>query len=159
MKEKKMQQVNENLLIFRIKELIETARANISQHINLTMCTSYFLIGHYIVEDEQEGKSRAGYAEEKLKFLGKELSRIFGRGFSARNLANMKKFYLVYRVRLINGKLQAVSAKSLDNLKPLNLQTVSAEFSKPFVLSWSHYLLLCRIINEDERSFYEIESR
>jgi len=28
----------------------------------------------------------------------------------------------------------------------------------PFVLSWSHYLILMRIKNEDERSFYEIEA-
>jgi len=32
------------------------------------------------------------------------------------------------------------------------------EKEKPFLLSWSHYLLLMRIKNEDERSFYEIES-
>ena len=28
----------------------------------------------------------------------------------------------------------------------------------PFIVSWSHYLQLMRIENEDERSFYEIES-
>ncbi len=33
-------------------------------------------------------------------------------------------------------------------------QTVSAVFS----LSWSHYLILMRIENEDERKFYEIEA-
>ena len=31
------------------------------------------------------------------------------------------------------------------------------EEDKPFLLSWSHYLQLMCIENEDERSFYEIE--
>lgn len=50
----------------------------------------------------------------------------------------MRKFYLVYS-------------------KP---QTVSAEF-KPidFQLSWSHYLVLIRIKNQEERRFYELESK
>jgi hypothetical protein len=30
--------------------------------------------------------------------------------------------------------------------------------STPFRLSWSHYLVLMRIKNDDERSFYEIEA-
>lgn len=30
--------------------------------------------------------------------------------------------------------------------------------SQPFMLPWSHYLLLMRIKNPDERSFYEIEA-
>ena len=32
------------------------------------------------------------------------------------------------------------------------------EKEPPFIVSWSHYLQLMRIENEDERSFYEIES-
>ena len=39
-------------------------------------------------------------------------------------------------------------------------ETVFSLFEKepPFIVSWSHYLQLMRIENEDERSFYEIES-
>jgi predicted nuclease of restriction endonuclease-like (RecB) superfamily len=44
-------------------------------------------------------------------------------------------------------------AKSL----PVKGQTVFSEFY-PFKLGWSHYLILMRIKNEDERSFYEIEA-
>ena len=32
------------------------------------------------------------------------------------------------------------------------------EDEPPFLVSWSHYIQLMRIENEDERSFYEIES-
>lgn len=31
-------------------------------------------------------------------------------------------------------------------------------FSQKFQLSWTHYVMLCRIENENERSFYEIEA-
>ncbi len=39
-------------------------------------------------------------------------------------------------------------------------ETVFSFFEKgpPFIVSWSNYLQLMRIENENERSFYEIES-
>ncbi len=45
----------------------------------------------------------------------------------------MKKFYLTYQSR--------------SGSEPI-LQTLSAKFSQPFLLSWSHYQLLCRIENK-----------
>ncbi len=56
----------------------------------------------------------------------------FGKGFSQRNLEQMRQFYLTYS----------------------KTQTPSAEFN----LSWSHYLNLMRIDNVDERKYYEIEA-
>jgi len=67
-----------------------------------------------------------------LKDLSERLLQEFGRGFSQRNLEQMRQFYLVF-------------AKT---------QTVSAEFK----LSWSHYLNLMRIEDKAERNFYEIEA-
>ncbi len=52
--------------------------------------------------------------------------------FSQRNLEQMRQFYLTYS----------------------KAQTPSAEFN----LSWSHYLKLMRIENEDERRYYQIEA-
>ena len=40
----------------------------------------------------------------------------------------------------------------------LTAQSVIAQFSELFKLSWTHYILLMRIENEDERNFYEIET-
>jgi hypothetical protein len=38
-------------------------------------------------------------------------------------------------------------------------QTLSAELKTPdFRLSWSHYQMLLRIENQEERAFYEIEA-
>jgi len=47
-----------------------------------------------------------------------------------------------------------ILSKTVDRRKG---QTLLAE-SYPFTLSWSHYLILMRIKNDDERRFYEIEA-
>jgi len=132
-----------NTLLTSIRQLVESARISISRSIDNAMTFTYFLIGRHIVEDEQKGKKRAGYADETLKFLGQELTKEFGRGFSSRNLASMKKFYLTYQSRMDKYPI---------------LQTTSAKFGSSFSLSWSHYLLLCRISDEAERNFYEKEA-
>src|SRR5690606_20000908 len=72
------------------------------------------------------------------------LTTEFGKGFSVTNIQQMRNFYLVYL------KQQTVSVKSME----ANQQTVSADFN----LSWSHYLKLMRIDDENERNFYEIEA-
>lgn len=115
-----------------IKILLNSARNNITSTINSTMAKTYFLIGKRIVEEEQNGEKRAEYGDELIKNLSLRLTKEFGKGFSKTNLKQMKSFYLAYR----KG------------------QTVSDQFK----LSWSHYLILMRMENLDERNFYEIEA-
>jgi predicted nuclease of restriction endonuclease-like (RecB) superfamily len=102
------------------------------------MVITYFEIGRMIVEDEQNGQSRANYGSQILVELSKSLTSDFGKGFSVTNLKQMRQFYLVYSQKLT---LQIG-------------QTLSDEFK----LSWSHYLKLMRIDDELERKFYELES-
>lgn len=97
-----------------------------------------------IVEEEQNGRGRAEYGQSLLQDLSKVLTTEFGKGFSVTNIQQMRNFYLVYQ------KQQTVSVKSME----ANQQTVSADFN----LSWSHYLKLMRIDDENERNFYEIEA-
>ena len=112
-----------------IRGLLKSARENIVSTINSTMAKTYFLIGKRIVEEEQNGEKRAEYGEELVKNLSLKLTKEFGKGFSKRNLWQMKQFYLAYS----------------------KVQTVSAQFK----LSWSHYLILMRMENLDERNFYK----
>lgn len=97
-----------------------------------------------IVVDEQQGKKRAGYAEETLKNLSLDLTKEFGKGYSERNLENMRKFFLLYSAKIS----QTMSAKS---------ETASRISQTTFPLSWSHYVFLIRL-SDAERSFYEIEA-
>jgi len=51
------------------------------------------MIGRAIVEREQRGVGRAAYGEAVMRHLAKELSTRFGRGFSRRNLEQMRAFF------------------------------------------------------------------
>jgi len=151
---------NKNQLYNAIKEVIENAKSSIVRNVNITIVLTYYKIGRMIVEDEQSGKSRAEYAEQTLKQLSIDLTRDFGKGFSHRNLEYFRKFYLTCGNRIS----QTPSAKSFEEKrikttksKDRILQTLSA-FSQRFPLSWSHYIILLKIDNVEERRFYEIES-
>ena len=128
----------------QIVDLLQSAQKQVVRTVNQTMVTTYFEIGRMIVEEEQKGYQRAEYGKAIIKDLSKVLTQEFGRGFSKRNLEQMRQFYQVY------SKAQTVSAQFQDADKEIN--TLS------FELSWSHYLTLIRIDEEDERRFYEIES-
>ncbi len=116
----------------KVAYLLKEARKSVVQTVNKTMVYTYFEIGRMIVEEEQNGKERAEYGKQIIKGLSKRLISEFGKGFSQRNLEQMRQFYLTYS----------------------KTQTLSAEFN----LSWSHYLKLMRIDNENERNFYEKEA-
>ena len=116
----------------KIALLLDSARSKVVSLVNTTMVRTYFEIGRIIVEEEQKGKARAEYGKETLKRLSSKLTARFGKGFSLTNLKQMRDFYRVYSIG----------------------QTVSDEFR----LSWSHYLLLMRMDNSVERSFYEKEA-
>ncbi len=141
-------------LYSQVAELLQIARTQVVRTINNTMTQTYFEIGRLIVEDEQGGEARAEYGKSVLKELSKQLSIEFGRGFSVDNLQNMRQFYMTY------SKYEKPSSilQSTDNNVQTALSVKSEKPSSIFNLSWSHYLFLMRIDNENERKFYEIES-
>lgn len=94
---------------------------------NTTITETYWQIGKYIVETEQDGKIKAAYGKKLLTTLSHELTLRLGKGYSRPNLNNMRKFYLKYP----------------------NCQTVSDK------LSWSHICELIKLDDDLERSFYE----
>ncbi len=124
-------------LINDIKQILNSAKQNTYRSINRTMVHAYWLIGKRIVEEEQQGESRATYGKAIIKNLSEQLQNDFGRGFSIDNLENMRRFYLTYPIS----------------------ETPSRNSSQDsFALSWSHYQFLIRIENNEERNFYEIEA-
>lgn len=118
--------------IDKVVLLLKNARQNVVSVVNHTMVSVYYEIGKTIVDEEQQGKERAEYGKKIMSSLSTKLTSEFGKGFSQRNLEQMRQFYLTYS----------------------KTQTVFAELK----LSWSHYLFLIRIDNVDERRFYEIEA-
>ncbi len=144
----------------KVAELIDLARKKVATTVNLTMVHTYFEIGRMIVEEEQQGKERAKYGKTILKILSKQLTEKFGKGFSEQNLRNMRQFFQVYSDRLNYEKasrnLQTANNDTNNQLSSI-CQKPSTKF-KNFTLSWSHYIVLMRIENPAERSFYEIEA-
>ena len=162
-KTKPLATTNDQHLFNRVAELIELARKKVVTAVNLTMVMTYFEIGRAIIEDEQGGLERAAYGRRLLKDLSKRLAEKFGKGFSVDNLQNMRLFYLCYsNYETASRNLSNTALTKLVEQENHSIpQAVSAELElhKPvFRLSWSHYLVLMRIDNPVERSFYEIES-
>jgi predicted nuclease of restriction endonuclease-like (RecB) superfamily len=112
-----------------IKTILEQARGKVQSTVNAAMVEAYWLMGQRIVEEEQQGDSRAIYGQRLLENLSKELSASFGKGFSYANLRNFRQFYLTYP-------------------DPAICYTVCSK------LSWSHNRLIMRVDDPQARSYY-----
>jgi len=157
---KKIKQVlkeNYNLLIGDISSLLESARRTSARAVNTILTSTYWEIGRRIVEYEQYGQERAEYGDQLLKNLSYDLTKNFGRGFSADNLESMRLFYLTYSLAEISETLSRKFdlEKSETSSRKLNDEFIY----KRFPLPWSHYVMLVRRIKEDDaRKFYESEA-
>lgn len=124
-------------IINDISHILRQAQANAYRSINQAMVQAYWLVGKRIVEEEQQGEAKATYGKGVIKNLSAALQAEFGKGFSVDNLENMRRFYLAYPIS----------------------ETASRKLETPdFQLSWSHYQMLLRVENKEERAFYEIEA-
>ena len=141
--------------------------------VNAVMTATYWEIGRRVVEYEQDGKARAGYGEALLRRLSADLTRRFGRGFSERNLEQMRAFHEGWP---ISQTLSAESRNSSAGRGTADIsQTASAESGRTrsatpsrisgaaglgarFPLPWSHYVRLLAVRNSLAREFYEAEA-
>ena len=94
------------------------------------MVTAYWNIGRLIVEDEQQGSTRAEYGKAVLADLSVRLTEEFGKGLTEANLRNMRQFYQCFP----------------------NCYALRSE------LTWTHYRLLIRVQDEDARQWYMNEA-
>ena len=148
---------NYNLLIGDISSLLESARRTSARAVNTILTAAYWEIGRRIIEYEQSGEERAEYGHQLLKNLSYDLTKNFGRGFSADNLESMRLFYLTYSLIEIS---ETVSRKfDLEKSETSSRKLNDEFFSERFPLPWSHYVMLVRRIKEDDtRKFYESEA-
>jgi hypothetical protein len=123
-----------------IVELLSAARQTAARNVNSLMTASYWEIGRRIVLAEQKGKRRAGYGEQLIERLALDLTQQFGRGFSARNLDQMRQFFLTWAIPqtvsaelpklLFNEKkAQTPSAKSGTSFRQLSLSELAQAFT------------------------------
>ena len=133
-----------------VANILKSARHNAKAAIDVSMVYAYFEIGRLIVEEEQMGNERAAYGKKLISELSSRLSRDFGKGYSATNLKQMRKFYKVY-CDMPNG---AIGQNDSDQF----VGRAKTSTGRVFLLGWSHYIILMRMEDEDMRSFYEIEA-
>jgi predicted nuclease of restriction endonuclease-like (RecB) superfamily len=172
----------------RIQLILESARTGVARTVNTTQVVSNWLIGREIVEEEQQGKRRAGYGKQLLDVLSKKLTRDYGIGYSEQNLRFIRQLYLTYPSLLgdkICYALRSESSDATDNrilhaprgksdalsrkLIPPELSSLGeighalrGESWMPGLLhpdlSWTHYRTLLKVDKTEARAFYEIEA-
>ncbi len=150
-----------------VSKIIDAARESAARSVNAAMTAAYWLIGRRIVEFEQAGEERAEYGAAIIERLAEDLTAQFGRGFSLRNIYNMRLFYLAHPTDRI---LQTPSAELVSPSRRRILHTPSAELRAlalevdfddlltAFPLPWSAYVRLLSVRDEQAREFYETEA-
>ncbi|EVT85388.1 hypothetical protein Z046_11745 [Pseudomonas aeruginosa VRFPA09] len=143
-----------------IVELLDAARQAAARSVNALMTASYWEIGRRIVEAEQQGKRRAGYGEQLIARLSADLTERFGRGFSADNLENMRRFFLAYPWSAISETLSRKSGNELaaGKSEAVSRKLALSELAQVFPLPWSAYVRLLSVKDDHARRFYEAEA-
>ena len=116
---------NGNNLYENIRNEVAKARQKVYAAVNFAMVETYWNIGKQIYEAQGENE-RAEYGSGLLKLISEKLTEEFGRGFTVRNLNNMRSFYIAFP----------------------NWNALSTN------LSWTHYRLLLKVEDEKSRKFY-----
>ena len=127
-------QKSENILS-DIQTIIEKSQKEVYHAVNTVLIQRNWLIGYRIAEEEFEGENRAEYGANIIKRLSKELTTLYGKGFTKSNLYSFYSFYKAY---------------------PEIFQTVSGK--SEFHLSWSHYVILSKVYDKKARNWHEQEA-
>lgn len=86
--------------------------------------STYYNVGKLLIE-AQGGKKRAKYGDNLIKEYSKKLTKELGKGYSARSLKDMRKFYLFQKGHALHAQL-----------------------------SWTHYRELLKLNDKNEINYY-----
>jgi predicted nuclease of restriction endonuclease-like (RecB) superfamily len=135
-----IEQLKYTNLINDIGALLEKGRERAAQSVNTILVQTYWLIGKHIVEFEQGGKEKAEYGSFLFEKLSKDLTQLYGKGFSRSNVFQIRQFYLRF------SKIQTLSGQ---------FEGIENQVNK---LSWSHYIEILKADSDLEISFYAKQS-
>ena len=114
------------ILLNDVRKIIEAGRKEAYIAINQAAVFTYWNIGEKIVEEEQNGQSRAEYGKQLIKMLASALSIEYGNAFSKINLDYYRQFYLSFKdYEIVNTRVHN--------------------------LSWSHFRRLLSVANPEAR--------
>lgn len=112
------------------RTIIQNARNNAIRSVDFSRVQMYWALGKRIIDEEQQGASRAEYGKFIIKKLADHLVEEFGSGFSVRQLEMCRQFYRTYPIA----------------------NTLCSQ------LNWSQYKLLISISDESKREYYQLEA-
>ena len=154
----------DNMLVNDLRSIVSKARSKAFAAVNYSLVERNWRIGQRIVEEEQNGASRAEYGKHVIEVASTALTKEFGKGFSETNIMNFKKFYLKFKELTIPQTLS-------EEFKKQKHQTLSDEFSllpqkgltqsaqsELRLLPWSHYERLIRVEDKQAREWYAKEA-
>ena len=116
----KPQVVNDAQVYQSVRGFVVEARRQVYASVNAAMVEAYWKFGQAISE-ACGGSERAAYGQHVLEYISERLTAEFGKGFTVRNLRNMRAFYVAF------PKRHALRTE----------------------LSWTHYRLLMRVAYAD----------
>lgn len=117
------------------KQIIDTTRDYAYRAVNVAMVQRNWLLGRRIAEETLHGEDRADYGTQVIKDLSKSLTELYGSGFTKTNLYQFVQFY-----KLFPSIFHTPCGKSTT------------------FLSWSHYRLLLRVLDDTARDWYAREA-
>ncbi len=113
-----------------IANIWKSARTRAYTLVNKAMIDAHWQIGYRIVQEEQNGKTKADYGTYLLKELASTLTKQLDKQLDERELRKMRQFYLCF--------------PDPTRLRP--------------ELTWSHFRLLLRVEDQHARAFYQDEA-
>ena len=126
-------QVLPQQLVDDVKLIVEKGLREAYRSVNTVSIMTYWNVGKRIVEEEQHGESRAEYGKHLIDLLSHELSRIYPKGYSPRNLRDYRQFYLCFK-------------------------DLEIWHSRVPNLTWTHYRTLLSVTSDDARYWYVREA-
>lgn len=122
-------------IVSDMQEIINASQQQALQAVNIALVKRNWLIGYRIAEEDLNGDDRAEYGLNVIKRLSKELTKIYGKGFTKTNLYSFYSFY-----KYFPEIFHTPCGKSIE------------------LLSWSHYRCLIQVKDKKARSWYEKEA-
>ena len=137
--------------------LLEEGHRSSARSVNAALATTYWLVGEQLVEHERGGAERAVSGAELLKRLSRVLGSRLGRGFSDRNLQQMRQFYLHWPNPKTRSADSFASSGTIASSQTRSAKALPA-FQSAFPLSWSHYVRLLSVAAPAAKRYYETEA-
>lgn len=116
-----------------VRRIIEDGRKQAYAAAGNIALATYWNVGRRIVEEEQNGNSRAEYGKRLIAELANNLKKDYGSGYGKRNLAYYRQFYLVFNdIEILHEFVQN--------------------------LSWTHIRRLLSVTDPKARQWYMIQA-